>query len=147
MSKYLRNALLLPLLILAGCGKPDGSAALLKATSDGDVAAMRNLLKAGADPNRQVGRDTPLVVAATKGDPNLVSILLEAGAAVDGRDAIGTTPLFAATLNGNEEVVVVLLSKGARANAKMPNGVTAIEMAELKGYGNISKLLREARNK
>lgn len=121
--------------------------ALLNATRQGDLATMRKLLSAGADPNGQVDGDTPLVVAATRRDSEPVSLLLESGADVDRPDAIGTAPLFAATLNGNEQVVAILIANGAEVDAKLPNGVTAIDMAELKGYANIVKLLREAKRK
>jgi ankyrin repeat protein len=124
-----------------------GSSELLSATRQGDVAEMKRFLISGADPNAEVNGDTPLVIAATCGKREPVILLLEHGAEVDRRDAIGTTPMFAATLNGNEEVVSALIAKGAEVDAKLPNGVTAIEMAELKSYANIAKMLRDARGK
>ena len=57
-----------------------------------DVAAVRALLEAGADPNvRQQGGFTPLLAAAHADDPALVQLLLDHGAdpsqaADDGRD-------------------------------------------------------------
>ncbi len=127
--------------------KGTASPELLAATRKGNVAAMRKFLDSGADPNGQVDGDTPLVIAATRGAAEPVTLLLEAGAKVDGRDAIGTTPLFAATINGNEEVVAILIAKRADVDARLPNGVTAMDMAQMKGYTRIVSLLREASRK
>ncbi|XP_069705573.1 serine/threonine-protein phosphatase 6 regulatory ankyrin repeat subunit C-like [Periplaneta americana] len=86
------------------------------------VAAERNapatvtrlLLGAGADPDAtDVDLNTPLHVAAEKGNLRTLEILLAADAAVDKKNKYGRTPLHSAARLGHTAVVRRLLDKGA----------------------------------
>lgn len=81
--------------------------------------------------------------AATIGDVNLVSSLLERGIAVDGwDDNLEKTGLQRAAMNGHKEVVALLLAKGARIDEKgsFPSG-TALDYAAEKGHKEIVEML------
>ncbi len=76
----------------------------------------------GADLNaRDAGGFTPLITAAAHNkDPEVVTVLLEAGADAEARDSAhgGTPLLWAATFNPNPDVIAALLKAGADINAQ-----------------------------
>src|SRR5262249_21348286 len=73
-----------------------------------------NLLDQGADPNRaNASADTPLLVAATRGDLAMVRLLLDRGAAVNQANRNGHTPLLRAAYGGHDDVAFLLLERGA----------------------------------
>jgi ankyrin repeat protein len=60
---------------------PGEESSLAKAIKDGKLAVVVELLKRGADVNAlDSSGDTPLYIAAGKGNPELVKLLLDAGA-------------------------------------------------------------------
>jgi hypothetical protein len=68
--------------------------ALLAAAVHKQGPAAARLLDAGADPNRAHPHlGSPVHVAATAGDPELLRLLIERGGDVNGRNAQGQTPL------------------------------------------------------
>ena len=71
----------------------------------------------------------------------MVRLLLEKGAAIDGRDENGWTPLIRAAGNGCEPLVKLLLEKGAAIDAKDYMGRTARYWAGVSGNGVVMKLL------
>jgi Ankyrin repeats (3 copies) len=73
--------------------------------------------------------ETPLHYAATKGDKEVVELLLDAGANIDGRDTQGWTALHKAAHQGSQEVVELLLRKGAVSSKKTKSGQTAQALA------------------
>ena len=97
---------------------------LLHAAALGDLAAVEELLDAGADPNARAmdprGR-TALILAALGGHADVVDALLAKGAGVDERDRGGLTALCWAAMRGRTQVAKRLLSKGADVNA-LDNG-------------------------
>ena len=72
------------------------------------------LLQAGADP-KAVGKFsyTPLHMAATVGDTDNIVALVDAGAAVDAKDAHGRTPLWFAEAHNRIEAMNLLIQAGA----------------------------------
>lgn len=100
----------------------DGLTALHKAVASDDIAAVKRLLAAGADPRATttLGHVTPLALAATNGDAAIIQALLDAKAEVDATSADGTTPLMLAAASGNVDAIRVLLDHGAAVNAKEP---------------------------
>jgi cell wall assembly regulator SMI1/ankyrin repeat protein len=98
----------------------DGATALQRALGQGARAeAVQALLAAGADVNLVPGQTiSPLHIAATMGRPDLVNLLLTAGADVHARNELGWTALTRACMEkgtGYEEVVQRLLDAGAKA--------------------------------
>jgi ankyrin repeat protein len=92
------------------------------------------LLQAHADPNATQGprHDRPLHRAATRGSPELVEMLLDAGADPDGRNGRGETPLHAAANADARKAVAVaraLLARGAHIDATDELGETPVHRA------------------
>lgn len=82
--------------------------------------------------------ETPLMMAAFKGQQDLVQRLLARDAAVN---KTGWTPLHYAATNGHISVMKVLLDKYAFIDAQSPNGSTPLMMAAMYGSPEAVKLL------
>ncbi|MBN2683947.1 MAG: ankyrin repeat domain-containing protein [Pontiellaceae bacterium] len=86
-----------------------------------------NLIAAGADPNlRNNAGETPLHLAAIKGQSEYISILLHAGAKIDARDPDGCTPLLNAAFIGSDYCIEELLAADPDIMARTTNGWSAI---------------------
>ncbi len=72
---------------------------------------------------------TALHLAAGNGRTGVVATLLDRGADVDSRDAIGATPIDWAVLSSRLEVVSLLLARGASVNARDFAGATPLHWA------------------
>lgn len=109
-----------------------------------DLAVASDLIHAGADVNR-AGSDglTPLMVAAGHGQPQMVALLLAAGADVHALDRrAGTTALHKAALAGNPDVAALLLDGGAFIDQQMPIlGHTALMDAVIYKHAAVVGLL------
>ncbi|KAH7964940.1 hypothetical protein HPB49_002585 [Dermacentor silvarum] len=81
--------------------------------------------------------ETPLQVAAIKGDAARVKALLSGGANPNVRDNAGWTPLHEASSQGAVEVVRLLLAAGACVNAAGPDGVTPLHDAVLSNVPDV----------
>lgn len=88
----------------------------------GDLATATNLVRSGVDVNRPTPEGlTPLMIASGLGQPQIVAVLLTAGAqalAVESR--AGATALHKAALSGNPDVVALLLDHGAFIDQQTP---------------------------
>jgi len=105
-----------------------------KLVGTGTPESVKAAINQGADVNGQdplYGR-TPLMWAAWGNlNPEVISVLLKAGADVNMKDANGCTPLlWAAWGNSNPEVITVLLKAGADAKTKNNMGKTALDNAQ-----------------
>jgi len=123
---------------------PASAASLLRAVRQRDVAAVRALLAAGADPNAgdhapdealrsvSVDRDTSALWEAIFLDSaDIVEALLAAGARVHARSAAHTSPLHGALLNRKLAVVPALLRFGADPDEAARAMATSIGPAAL----------------
>jgi len=87
------------------------------------------LLAAGANPRaRNKWGAAPLQYAALR-RPELVTLLLEAGADVKAADVNGTTALHSAAHSGQRAIAQMLLDRGANVNAEEKGGVTPLLIA------------------
>ena len=131
--------------LLTGAIAPDDKA-LLDATKRGDVAAVKSLLKEGADPNVSRGDGlSALHLAAQEGDLEIAKELLGAGAKVTAKTRIGDyTPLHLASGSAHAAVVRALIAAGADPGAvSTTSGVTPLHLAAkaLNGEGAVRALL------
>lgn len=124
---------------------PGEVGALTEAIQAGSHDVVRLLLENDADPNRpgRKGR-TPLALAAIDGDERLTRLLLDKGAAVDGRDAgTGSTALMWAANTGRKRIVELLMERGADPTLAAKDGWTAASAARMAGHDDIARLLEE----
>lgn len=101
----------------------------------GDVAAVKRLLKLGADPNLRfyVILDdfpergmSPLMVASLLGHTKVVSVLLAARAEVNLKDDAGNTALIFAALGNYIGIFNALRAHGAEDQLRNNTGCTAL---------------------
>lgn len=139
--------------------KPLGYA-LLEAAERGDDAEVRQLLQKGTDPDSgTVQKWTALMAAASRGQRNVVKLLLDQGAKVNARRngfpfvttqlgarfPSGETALMAACAAGDTETVRLLLEAKARVNyERHPDRWTALMAA---AYGSHERIVRMLLNK
>ena len=111
-----------------------GASPLADAAKRQDGAALRALLRDGADVDRPQGDGaTALHWAAYRDDVETVRLLLASGAAVDPVNVLGVTPLWLAANNGSPAVVEVLLAAGAGPNRALPSGEMPLMTASRTG--------------
>ena len=84
---------------------------------------------------------TPLHYAATGGHVAVIRILLEANAYIDAESPNGTTPLMMAARYGSDEAVKALLDAGADATLKNMAGLTAQAFAQGVGRDRLAELI------
>jgi N-acyl-D-amino-acid deacylase len=100
----------------------------LNVIRDDDIAGAQHLLAAGADPNVDDANHVfALMYAGLYSRPQMVDLLLHAGAAVDNRDSNGLTPLAWAV--HSFESAKLLIDAGADVNAKSKIGMTPFLIA------------------
>ena len=90
---------------------------------------------------RNAADESPLMLAALKGDTQLCLKLIQKGADVN---KPGWAPLHYAATNGHLEVMKLLLDEHAYIDAASPNNTTPLMMAARYGTPSAVKLLLEA---
>ncbi|KAF3888140.1 MULTISPECIES: ankyrin repeat domain-containing protein [Nostocales] len=140
-----------PMLRQAGASE-EGMAeiALIKASEDGDVQRVRELINTGVNVNHFHG--AALGNAAYKGHREIIELLIQAGANVNLGVKSGLTPLARAAHEGHSEIVRLFLQAGADLHARCHDGegYTALEYAEIalqeghqgKGHAEVIAFLR-----
>ena len=117
------------------------------AATEGNIAALRGLLAAGAEPARRlmgVGTSS-LEAAALCGNADCCVALLDAGAELDGSSQFdGATPLIKAARGGNAAIVELFLARGADATHCEHGGGTAVAAAVAGGYDDCVAMLEQA---
>ena len=92
-----------------------------EAVRRGDLEQVREFIRRGVDVSkltRTRGGDTLLQLAIMRGFKDIALALLEAGADVHSKDAIGRTALHWACFQGFKEVVQVLINKGSEVDER-----------------------------
>ncbi len=110
-----------------------------------DMATARLLIEHGASVDAKTSRGrTPLLLAsAGNASTDVVSLLIDKGANVNGADTTGVTPLIAAAGTGNTPVAKLLLERGADPNAvaKDAGVATALMGAATNSDEELTRLL------
>ena len=147
---------------------PSGETPLMNASRTGSAAAVRALLARRADPHaREHAHDqTALMWAASQGHPEVVRLLLAAGARVDVRSKVypqvvsssgnadrsgvfevmqgGYTPLLFAARRGDIASARLLVEAGADVDAAAASGTSPLVVAAHSGHGALGAFLLSA---
>jgi ankyrin repeat protein len=133
------------MLMVPGATVPSaGGADVADAAKARDAAAVKALLKQGADVNASQGDGmTALHWAASNGDAALAQMLLSAGANIRATTRLGgITPLHMASQAGHAQVVAALIAAGADTNLATSTGATALMLAARSGSSDaVTKLV------
>ena len=129
-----------------------GQVPLYLALRDGSFKVCAALLDhppSRIDQANAVG-ETPLMMAALRGQTEWAGRLLDRGARLNGVDngeRAGWTALHYAAAGPDARTVALLLARGARVDARAPNGTTALMMAAQYGAeGAVPQLLQKGAN-
>jgi ankyrin repeat protein len=117
---------------------------LLEAINLNDISRVKELLDKNVDINGKSRNDwTALMVAAAKGNTEMVQLLLKNGANVNVRNKTGQTPIIFAAHWGHIDIVKLLIDSGVDVNAQMDDGWTALIDAVNMDRLEVTKLLIE----
>ncbi|WP_338050777.1 ankyrin repeat domain-containing protein [Ramlibacter algicola] len=121
---------------------PDGQTGLVMALREPSpkVAGLLARLPATQVELRTPQDESPLMMAALKGQEDAVKVLLARGADVN---KTGWAPLHYAASNGNVAIVKLLLEHHAYIDAESPNGTTPLMMAAMYGSTESVEVLLE----
>ncbi|XP_059187922.1 ankyrin repeat and protein kinase domain-containing protein 1 [Centropristis striata] len=120
-----------------------GEKSLLHYTvASGDAESVEHVLSLGAEVNCTTARGyTPLIIAVLHRLHDIISLLLEHGAAATQGDEDQWTALHFAAQNGDDRTVRLLLDKGAEADAREKAGWTPLHLACQNGHETVVRLL------
>ncbi|XP_020794664.2 LOW QUALITY PROTEIN: protein TANC1-like [Boleophthalmus pectinirostris] len=105
-----------------------------------NIKVSRLLMLGGASVTwctEVVGHAPILAVHTHLGHLEMVTLLLEMGASVDGTTDSGMTPLCLAASAGHTDIVILLCKKGAKVGHADKSGQCALVHAALKGHSEI----------
>ena len=119
--------------------------ALEAAIEESKVDEVKSLIKQGANAKGKAGNQTLLMRGVTRGNNEIVSALLEAGADANKGIDNGEPPIFIAALLGQIETMDLLIKKGADVNAvAAESGLTALHGAAIGKKSEAIKRLLQA---
>ncbi len=87
---------------------------------------------------------TPLYIASQEGHIEVVTYLVEHGAAVNAARSDGVTPLYVASYYGHFPIVVGLCAGGASLSLPAEFGPSLAAVAEEQGHAEVAEFLRAA---
>jgi len=114
-----------------------GVPGLYMALQEESLSAAQAILKSPyLNPNLLTPTDeSPLMMAALKGQLDMARILIAKGAAIN---KTGWTPLHYAATGGHTQIIRLLIERGAQLEAPSPNGTTPLMMAAR--YGSVESV-------
>ena len=116
-----------------------GESPLMMAALGGHLDWCRKLIARDAAVNKTGW--TPLHYAATKGQIEVMRLLLEEHAFIDAESPNRTTPLMMAARYGSLEAVKLLLQEGADPLMKNAQNMTAVDFAQSMQRGDVADLI------
>lgn len=122
-----------------------GSTLMHYAALMNDIQALEVFILAGGDVNvrDEEYEDTPLHVAAWKGNLEIARVLIKEGSNVNSLNNSLLTPLHYAVFIGHLQLVKELIKSGADVSLSTKDGRTAYQISIDKGYNEITKILLE----
>lgn len=111
--------------------------ALMEAAMDGHTDVCKLMISRGTptDMLNPYSLESPLTLACSGGYPEVVEVLLNAGAKIEEMNEDKNTPLMEACREGHTDVVKVLLGRHADINAINPDlGDTPLSLAASGGF-------------
>ena len=87
---------------------------------------------------------TPLHYAASSGQVAIMKLLLDNYAFIDAQSPNGTTPLMMAAMYGSNDAVKLLLAEGADTAMKNQQGMTAVDFAQRASRAEAAELISAA---
>jgi ankyrin repeat protein len=122
---------------------------LLDAAIDGQLEVARRLIREGADlEERSANGTTALLNAVMHCNPEIVKLLVEAGADVNARKTPEQiTPLMIACSNGDDQISELLLAADAKLDMMDESGNTAFHYACFASSLDIIKKIDEVNSK
>ncbi len=152
-SSIVRDAALIGLIEAGICiearqGTDPGQTPLCLVAKEGDIEAVKALLKQNADVRiRNNWRSTPLHNAALRKHVEIAKILLAHGAEIDAKSAAGITPLLnTAFTDDNKETIELLLAQGAEVDARDSGGDTPLHLSTLLDFTKKNALFAKGAN-
>lgn len=119
-----------------------GNTALMKASREGDLQIVSDLLDKDADIHlKNVDGNTALWLACFGENTKIVELLISKGIEIDTLNVNGVTPLMYAASSGKENIVSLLIDAGANVRIKNPDDFSALDLAVTP---KILKMLRNA---
>ena len=119
-----------------------GPKGLIEAVEALNLQEVQDAIEAGAEINvANDGGYTPLMLAALRGNEEIVDLLISKGANVNVATKWGATALTRAAQDGHLFIVELLLSNGAEINQSEYDGYTALSRAAMNGHEQIVKIL------
>ena len=117
---------------------PDNASRFLAELAS-DLPGFAAIVPLSVNSRTAIG-ETPLQIAAIRGDTSAMAALIDAGAELDVRGEHGHTALHEAVGQRQGAAVSLLLSCGASATIANDDGYTAPQLAELLGAHEIRRL-------
>lgn len=104
---------------------------LFKAIEKNEIAIIKLLLQAQANPNHTIQGTSLLHYAVLKEFIDAAQLLVARGARVDAQNSIGNTPLHLAVCVGNKALMKLLLDHNAHVTIAANNNMTALQQERL----------------
>ena len=143
---FCKSRSMAPAQALLGAGADIHCEALHISATDGDITAIVEFLKQGADVNAIKSGVSPLHCAAVNGYQDTCEFLINKGAKIEAKSIFGNTPLHSAARSGSIETCKLLLSKDARKDAKNNEEETPLDRALKYKHTLLKDLLMDNNN-
>lgn len=146
MSKAGFWKLFLSLGIALACwsSAPAQASKLGDAVGAGDLAQVKLLIASGTDVNKGDMFGAPLHIAVSRGNVEIVTALLDAGANIEAKGTNGARPLHAAALTNRADVAKLLIARHAQIELRDNNGMTPLLIAASNGKTDVAEILLDA---
>ena len=118
---------------------------IIWAAASGNIRAISAFIENGADIGfKNPNGATALHFAANRHHAEIVTLLLDHGAAIDARDHLGETPLFWTTCSDSQDTAAILLARGANPLIRNKGGLTPQQAARNCHFDNLADMIDEA---